>query len=68
MSPSFYNHGLVANSESTLLGRVDSEPRRAGGEGQIAACPIDRHADHAATPPRRFVDLTCDPPEEGGIR
>jgi hypothetical protein len=29
------------------------------------ACLIERHADHAATPPRRFVDLTCDPPPGG---
>ena len=47
----FRHRGLVANSESTLLGRVDGEPRRAGGEGQIAACPIERHADHAAALP-----------------
>jgi hypothetical protein len=47
----FRHRGLVADFESTLLGRVDGEPRRAGGEGQITACLIERHTDHAATLP-----------------
>jgi hypothetical protein len=47
----FRHRGLVADFESTLLGRVDGEPRRAGGEGQITACLTKRHPGHAATLP-----------------
>ena len=41
--------------QSTLLGRVGSEPKRADGEGRLASGVSIQQASHRTDPPRGFV-------------
>jgi len=60
------SHRPQVAQQSTLLGRVGSEPTRADGEGPLAASLNIHHAvTEQALPAGSF--LTRDPPEEGRI-